>query len=55
MKFETKDGLGLGDKESRIKKLYPKAKNLGAGAYSLLDKVSRGCFSQPLTATSFRS
>ncbi len=32
MKFETKDGLGLGDKASRIKKLYPKAKSFGGGS-----------------------
>jgi len=27
-RFETKEGLGLGDKASKIKKLYPKAKKL---------------------------
>ncbi|MBK5110206.1 MAG: hypothetical protein JJE10_02430 [Thermoleophilia bacterium] len=29
MRFETKQGLGLGDKGSKIRKLYPKAKSYG--------------------------
>ena len=29
MKFETDRGLGLGDKLSKVKKLYPKARKLG--------------------------
>ena len=33
MKFETKDGLGLGDKISKVTKLYPKAKKNGTAGF----------------------
>lgn len=38
MKFETKDGLGLGDKLTKVKKLYPKARKLGDYGYSVPGK-----------------
>ena len=33
MKFETKQGLGLGDKISKVKKAYPKAKKNGSAGF----------------------
>jgi len=38
MKFQTKEGLGLGDKISKVKKLYPKAKKLGIAGYYIAGK-----------------
>ncbi|MFN8112454.1 MAG: hypothetical protein U0R51_04570 [Solirubrobacterales bacterium] len=38
MKFETKEGLGLGDKLSKVKKAYPKAKKNGTAGFYIAGK-----------------